>query len=116
MGSSIQDYLKKINSTITWHILISLLVTVFFLGLFLLFLYIKNNQGNIPVSYIENVSQNNNKIDKNLDFRPFASINGKTYTFYWCQGGDKIKDINKIYFDNEEKAIKSGRFLSKLCK
>ena len=46
----------------------------------------------------------------------FASKNGKTYTFSWCQGANKIKEENKVFFSSEEEAVKSGRRLSKLCK
>lgn len=46
---------------------------------------------------------------------PFASKQGKTYTFSWCQGAERIREKNKIFFDNEEAAQQSGRRLSKLC-
>ena len=53
---------------------------------------------------------------ENTDTQIFASINGKTYTFSWCSGADKIKESNKIFFKSEEDAIATGRILSKLCK
>lgn len=113
MGSSIQDYAKKINSRLSFWDILSVSITTLALAIFAIFLYVKKENENIPVSYISN-SENNGIIDK-TDSRPFASVNGKTYTFSWCGGSNNISEKNKIYFENEGLAKSSGRVLSKLC-
>ncbi|HCC05957.1 TPA: hypothetical protein DEP94_01175 [Candidatus Nomurabacteria bacterium] len=113
MGSSIQDYAKKINSRLSFWDILSVSITTLALVIFAIFLYIKKGKENIPVSYISN-SENNAIINK-ADSRPFASVNGKTYTFSWCGGSNNISEKNKIYFSDEQIAKNSGRVLSKLC-
>ncbi len=113
MGSSIQDYAKKINSSLSFWDILSVFVTTLILAVFTVFLYIKKEKENIPVSYISNSENSTGLIEK--DSRPFASINGKTYTFYWCGGSNNISEKNKIYFTDEQNAKNSGRVLSKLC-
>ncbi len=73
---------------------------------------------NTPLEYIElKVDEINTKnVDSNIESRPFASINGKTYTFSWCNGASVISPKNIIYFNTEKEAQNSGRTLSKLCK
>jgi hypothetical protein len=115
MGSSIQDYVKKINSSLTLLDCVSLLVTSIFLTSFLCFLYIQQREVSIPVSY------ESRKLEEGVSFsqgetRPFASILGKTYTFSWCMGSNRISLKNVVYFSSEEEALHSGRMLSKLCK
>ncbi|MFA6608692.1 MAG: hypothetical protein WCT07_02175 [Candidatus Paceibacterota bacterium] len=113
MGYSIQEYLKIINSRVAKLDYISLLITTVFLVSFSFYLYFYKNRENIGVSYS---SSDSNIMDINTSNQnPFASINGKTYTFSWCNGADKIKDFNKISFKTEEDAKNSGRTLSKLC-
>ncbi len=118
MGSSIQDYLKKINSRLSLLNCVSLFVTTLFLLLFITFLYIKTKKVGSSVEYIENKDEivDINRINNNSDSHPFASINGKTYTYSWCQGASMISEKNKIYFNTEIDAQNSGRALSKLCK
>ncbi|MCX6756830.1 MAG: hypothetical protein NTW35_01575 [Candidatus Nomurabacteria bacterium] len=113
MGSSIQDYAKKINSKLSFWDILSVLITTLFLAIFTVFLYIKKEKENIPVSYISNSENSTGLIEK--DSRPFASINGKTYTFSWCGGSNNISEKNKVYFIDEQNAKNSGRVLSKLC-
>lgn len=113
MGCSIQDYLKKINSRLSIWDISSMFLTTLVLAIFTIFLYIIKTKSDIPVSYISNSENNTNTTEK--DSRPFASINGKTYTFSWCGGSNRIADKNKIYFENEDLAKTSGRTLSKLC-
>lgn len=110
IGHSIQEYLKRINSSLTNLNCISILATTLCLIGFTGYLYYEKAVSDIPVSYIPHNSQN---VTQNSDPRPFASIDGKTYTFFWCQNSGIIK--NRIYFNNEESAQKSGRTLSKLC-
>jgi hypothetical protein len=113
MGSSIQDYAQKINSRLTFFDCISLLVTMVFLISLLLYLYLAKKEGGIPVSY--NVANDTNGILQSNDARPFGSVSGKTYTFSWCMGSNRISPKNLVYFLSEEDAIRSGRTLSKLC-
>jgi hypothetical protein len=37
-----------------------------------------------------------------------ASRNGSKYHFPWCSGAQQIAERNKIWFDNEEEARRSG--------
>ena len=113
MGYSIQEYLKKINSRLTLLDCVSFLITVIFLVIFAMYLYTEKTKANIPVSYIKVDDKNIKTV--NTEARPFASVNGETYTFSWCQGANVITDKNKIYFPTETEAIVSGRKLSKLC-
>ena len=114
MGSSIQDYAKKINSKITFIDCVSLLITTIFLLFLAIFLYYQQNILTIPVTYsvgsVTTITQ-----DTVSDKRPFASISGKTYTFSWCMGADRVSSKNRVYFSNEEEALASGRRISKLC-
>lgn len=114
MGSSIQDYAKKINSKITLFDCVSLLVTTIFLLFFVLFLYYRQKALRIPVTYTVGESETKSSV-RYSNSSPFASISGKTYTFEWCMGSARVSAKNRIYFVNEEGAIKSGRRLSKLC-
>lgn len=113
MGISIQDYAKKINSKLSFWDILSIFVTTLILAIFTVFLYIKKEKENIPVLYISN--SENSTILSEKDSRPFASVNGKTYTFSWCGGSNNISAKNKIYFTDELTAQASGRVLSKLC-
>ena len=109
--SSIQEYLKRINSKLTKLDCLSLFATTICCLSFAGYLYIKKAGENMPVSYIEGKSEG--MALAVTDSRPFASIKGKTYTFTWCQNSGAIK--KRTYFANEEEAKKSGRTLSKLC-
>ena len=114
MGSSIQDYAKKINSKTTLFDCVSLLITTIFLLSFTIFLYYRQKALSIPVTYVTGgeIVENNEIAGETL---PFASISGKTYTFSWCMGANRVAVKNRIYFANEDEAIRSGRRLSKLC-
>lgn len=114
MGFSIQDYLKKINSWLTRLNCLSLLVTTLSLLFFLVFLYQQQKEENIPISYIRADNKETMVLTKE-DSHPFGSINGKTYTFSWCQNSSMILNKNRIYFATEQGAKQSGRVLSKLC-
>ena len=113
MGSSIQDYAKKINSRLTIFDCVSLLVTTVFLLCFLAYLYLEQKANDVPVSYI--VGNEEIVSLSGAGSKPFGSKNGKTYTFSWCSGSARISVKNKIYFTNEAEAKNSGRTLSKLC-
>lgn len=118
MGSSIQDYLKKINSRLTLLDILSLSASVAILGLFLVFLYIQRGKEVNSVTYIKHSGGGNaeNMSNPTADSRPFASIHGKTYTYAWCQGSKAIASKNRIYFATDSDAERSGRTLSKLCR
>ncbi len=113
MFHSIQDFLKIINSRLTGLDIVSILVTVVFLSCFAIYLHEKREGLNIPVSYISKTS--GEVMGYSTDSRPFASVNGKTYTFSWCGGSSNISAKNKVYFESEVAAQNSGRTLSKLC-
>lgn len=121
MGFSIQDYLKKINSRLSFVDILSLFVTTLMLLLLLGYLGYKDRENKIGVQYILGTGDAYalNDIDtgsKMTDSRAFGSIKGKTYTFSWCQGATRISPKNKIYFASEEEAKGRGRTLSKMCK
>ena len=84
-----------------------------FLACLAIYLHKKKESSDIPVSYIK--STGGEVLGEATDSRPFASVNGKTYTFSWCGGSSNISTKNKIYFTSEVEAQKSGRTLSKLC-
>ena len=113
---SIQDFLKRINRSLTGLDLISLLVTMLFLLGLALFLRFEQASRSQPLSYIVSTSTQSGEVQGlQADSRPFASKNGKTYTFAWCNGSGNIAAKNKIYFGSEAEAQNSGRTLSKLC-
>ena len=118
MGSSIQDYLKKINSRLTLLDIFSIFVSVTILALFLVFLYVQREKEYISVTYSKHSDKRIGEeiVNSTVDSRPFASINGKTYTYAWCQGSGMITSKNRIYFNTTQDAEKTGRALSKLCK
>ncbi len=51
------------------------------------------------------------------DLRVVASkaSSSKKYHFTWCPGAKKIKEINKLWFDNESLAQKAGYTLAGNC-
>jgi hypothetical protein len=120
MGLSIQDYLKKINSSLSAADCISLLITMLFLGSFLIYLKMEHAKTSIPLSYTvgtstDSIAHGEGRPSDSQDSRPFGSSKGKTYTFSWCQGANRILVKNRVYFGSEEEAKQSGRTLSKLC-
>jgi hypothetical protein len=111
MLRSIQGIAIKINSRLSVMDEISLAISAFLIICLALFLVAKDQKIRQDVAYIPAHEETLNAVD----YRPFASKNGPTYTFSWCQGADKIKKENIIYFVNAEEAERSGRTLSKLC-
>jgi hypothetical protein len=65
---------------------------------------------------IYQTSITNHDLVSQTNSKPFGSKHGKTFTFSWCSGSDRILIKNKIYFSSSEEALASGRSLSKLCK
>lgn len=110
MGNSIQDYLKKINSSITIPDVLSLFATLVILSGTLLYAKVTAPDP-LPVRYIYG-ELNTSETGENL---PFGSKSGKTYTYSWCGGSSSILPKNKVYFTSEQDAIAKGRILSKLC-
>ncbi len=115
IASSIQDYVKKINSKLSYFDCISLVITLGILILFLGYILIQERQGYQKLVYSQGPREESRELSHTEEVRPFASKNGKTYTFTWCSGSGNIALKNKIYFGSEYEAKNSGRSLSKLC-
>lgn len=114
MGNSIQEYCKKINRHLTFIDICSLFLTLTGLLILVVTLTGKQQDSIQKVIYSEGkVKQDRGEVRAG---QPFASKNGKTYTFTWCKGSSVIAAKNKLYFPSEEAAKNSGRTLSKLCK
>ena len=45
-----------------------------------------------------------------------AARNGTAYYFPWCSGVTRIKNENKIWFDNEQAAVAAGYRKASSCK
>lgn len=120
MGPSIQDYCKKINSDLTFTSIFSVFLVVVFLAGFIVYISYQESSLRKPISYTEATGMNASESVSNSSVqgnsRPFGSSKGKTYTFAWCQGSDRILEKNKVYFASEQDAKASGRTLSKLCR
>ncbi len=121
MWFSIQEYLKKINSRLTFVDILSLFTTLMFILTLLFYIQYQEYKNRKDVIYHVAVGDVIGVSDGNTthgvtDARPFGSMKGKTYTFSWCQGSSRISSKNKIYFANEEEAKGRGRALSKMCK
>lgn len=112
MGHSIQEYLKKINSRLSFYDAVSAAITALFLVFSALYLFWLFYSKQVPVVYRTETAKDN---AQQPDSRPFGSRNGATYTYSWCGGSDRIKLENKIFFENATFAERSGRSLSKLC-
>jgi hypothetical protein len=116
IGSSIQEYCKKINSRLT---VIDVAVLTFTAHI-----TYKESQTRQKVTYKESLSEDSlsnygnklNSVSFVQDARPFGSKKGKTYTFSWCNGSKSTSLKNKVYFVSSKDAESSGRTLSKLCK
>ena len=52
---------------------------------------------------------------QNLDTRVVASKNSNKYHFTWCPGAQQIKEVNKIWFENESLAQKTGLTIAGNC-
>jgi hypothetical protein len=75
-----------------------------------------------PVFSLEEIASSENANSKSLEqFQNIststivASKKGKKYYFVWCKYASTIKESNRIYFDNEDKAKASGRALANGC-
>lgn len=112
MGNSIQDYLKKINSRLSSFDMASIAITAFFLLLLSVSLVWRSEATTGEVVYRTPRDDRQSEIPSSS---PYGSKNGATYTYSWCQGGDRIKPENVVYFGSAEEAEQKGRRISKLC-
>lgn len=115
MDKSITETLRKINIELKGSAFLSISITIILLIIFFCFktIYLaKNNKSDFiyETSKLNLINENNN-IKKHFIY---ASKKGKKYYFYNCKAN--IKEENKIFFDNEINAQKSGYTLSKTCK
>jgi hypothetical protein len=118
MGYSIQEYLKKINSRLSFYDSLSILLTAISAVLLSVYISTTAHADTAEITYSQN---NSSVVVDTSNFRsnspfPFASRKGKTYTFSWCSGSGRISPKNKITFHSESEAQATGRTLSKLCK
>ena len=120
IDTSIQDFLRKINSRILTVISpFSLIVVTLFCLSFLLFIlilaYTVRGDRHVFI-YQENRTASSTRAGpvagKGLYF---ASKSGKVYYSAFCKAGKRVKESSRIYFENEVAAKNSGRTLSKLC-
>ena len=114
MERSIQEYLKKINSKLTLYDCLGIFAVIAVLGTSILYFFLQAHSSSQEVSYRVG-SSDTSKMVEIASSKPFASRSGKTYTFSWCRGQERIAEKNKIYFASEIDAKNSGRVLSKLC-
>lgn len=110
---SIQDYLKNINRSLSVLDCVSIFVVFAILVVGVVVIKHKNSLSTKEIVYHEVLAPVADKQNKRT--LPFASKNGTTYTFSWCSSSSRILEKNRIYFQSEEEAKKSGRRLSKLC-
>lgn len=114
MGNSIQENLKKINSSLSRTDCLALLILAIFLGIFTTYTKIEQKNRTQPLIYTKNTGEVLG-VTHEENLRPFASKNGTTYTFSWCSSSGNIKEANRIYYADELQAQASGKRLSKLC-
>lgn len=111
MAHSIQDYLRKINSSISFYDCLAAALLLMTLGAFTLYLHHEQERLRLPVIY----RTGKTVVRPTVNSRPFGSRKGTTYTYTWCSGSGQIKEANKLYWKNREAAEASGRTFSKLC-
>ena len=76
--------------------------------------YYENNKG---VSAIKMYSTDLTEVTPARSLKiVVASIRGKKYYFPWCKGVENLKESNKIYFSNAQKAERAGYELASSCK
>lgn len=110
MLHSIQENVKKINSHITVAVIASLLTTAVLLVGFAVYLERQAEFRSSGVTYTAGDVQG-----APVPTEPFGAVNSPVYTYAWCQGADKIKPANRVYFRDADDAERRGRTLSKLC-
>jgi hypothetical protein len=111
MAHSIQDYLRKINSRLSFFDCTAIAGTALVLAVLAFYIHGKRADARLPVIY----RTNREVLGATSDSRPFGSRKGTTYTYSWCSGSGQIKEANKVYFRDADAAEASGRTFSKLC-
>jgi hypothetical protein len=111
MAHSIQDYLRKINSSLSYADCLAVAVTALFTGALAIYFIYEGEEAKLPVVY----RSAGTVLGDSADSRPFGSRKGTTYTYSWCSGSGQIKEANKVYFKDADAAEASGRTFSKLC-
>ena len=120
IDTSIQDFLRKINSRILFYVSPTEILFFFSLSLSLLLFigilsFVTKDERHVFV-YTEGKDESVTKESatrKNNAY--FASKSGKVYYTSFCKAGNRVKEGNRIYFTLESEAKSSGRELSKLC-
>ncbi len=120
IDTSIQDFLRKINSRIlTAASPFSLVVVTLFCLSFLLFIlilaYAVRGERHVFVYQENSVKVSPGQSDQAGKGSYFASKSGKVYYSAFCKAGKRVKESSRIYFESEVSAKDSGRRLSKLC-
>ena len=120
IDTSIQDFLRKINSRLLFYIHPA--EALFFSSLALSFLifiitlsFITKEDRHVFV-YTEGKEEVASAQRKGLaPFGYFGAKSGKVYYTSFCKAGSRVKEANRVYFSTKEEAFSSGRTLSKLC-
>ena len=120
IDTSIQDFLKKINSHLLFHFPLREAVAFFLFSSLLLIsvlVYIFATQGErhhfVYIPHEGEIEEEGAQSrGKGLYM---GSKTGKVYYPVWCKGGSRIKESSRMYFANESAAKEGGRTLSKLC-
>lgn len=115
MGTSIQDYLKEINSKVTYLDCASLTLSTVLLVLFVVIANRDASVGGLGLTYAQGDTHMGTSFSQDSTL-PYGSISGTTYTYAWCRNSSQIKAKNKIVFANEADAVNSGRRISTFCK
>lgn len=120
IDTSIQDFVKKINSHIFVYVSLSELITLFLFSLSLLtfslvLVYVARDERHIFV-YHQNPQSTYavNTVDSKKALF-FSAKKGKVYYYSWCKAGARVKEKNRLYFESEESVKGSGRKLSHFC-
>ncbi len=114
MDKSITETLRKINMELRGANFLSIFLSLILLSAFIAYKiftssYITEAK---EMNYIKSDFISQNKTKK-IHFI-YASIRGKKYYYYNCKS--TIKEANKIYFKDDNQALKAGYTLSKTCK
>jgi hypothetical protein len=120
IDTSIQDFLRKINSRILFYIhpaeaLFFSALALFFLIFIITLSFITKEDRHVFI-YTEGKEEEASAQGKgSASFGYFGAKSGKVYYTSFCKAGSRVKEVNRVYFAKKEEAIGSGRTLSKLC-
>lgn len=120
IDTSIQDFVKKINSHIFVYLTLPELVTLFIFSLSLLIFslvlaYVTRDERHVFVYHQSTESAYAVSVEDSKKALFFSAKTGKVYYYSWCKAGSRVKEKNRLYFESEEMAKISGRTLSHLC-